>query len=101
MNPQNFTAESHTTIHTLPLQWLPIPSNGLPGILLGYRVWYKPVSTADSDIEEAVIKEIRISADKTSIILTDLDIFTRYRVEISGYTVKGDGPLSITFGGNI
>ncbi|XP_031558188.1 protein sidekick-2-like, partial [Actinia tenebrosa] len=98
MSPGNFTAENYTTTSSLPVLWQPIPPHGLPGILLGYRLYYTPVSTGEYDIEEGETKEIRIPADKTQFVLSGLDIYTKYRVEISGFTVKGDGPLSITFG---
>lgn len=99
LNPQNLRAENHTSIDTLPIAWKEIPRGGLPGILLGYRLLYTPVSTGDVEIEEGETKEIFIPPDQTSVVLKNLEIFTKYQVSISGHTTKGDGPFTITFGG--
>lgn len=57
------------------------------------------MSTGDVDIDEGVTKELIVPPHQTKIELTGLDIYTRYRIEISGNTIKGYGPQAITFGG--
>ncbi|XP_048582741.1 uncharacterized protein LOC5513116 isoform X3 [Nematostella vectensis] len=97
--PQNLTTDNFTSTSSLPVSWDPIPSHCVPGILLGYRVRYKPVSTGDVIIKSKVpVSEVEVGPSTQSVTLTGLDIYTQYRIEVAGFTIKGDGPFATTFG---
>ncbi|XP_048583941.1 uncharacterized protein LOC5510390 isoform X2 [Nematostella vectensis] len=97
--PQQLLAENHSTPHSIPLKWQPIPAHCVQGILLGYRVRYKPVSAGDTTITKKTIEGERVVGDsELSVVLQNLDVFTRYRIEVVGFTERGEGPAAITFG---
>ncbi|XP_048577863.1 uncharacterized protein LOC5514077 isoform X2 [Nematostella vectensis] len=97
--PQQFQAENYTSTSTLPVHWDPVPSYCVPGILRGYRVRYQPVSTGDVTIKKNVATmEVVVGPTEQSVVLRNLEIYTRYRIQVAGFTVKGDGPFANTFG---
>ena len=98
--PLHVQAENWWTTHTIPLKWSPIPSYLLNGILTGYRIRYQAIEMGLVPYKE-VPKEVIIPAENTSTVLTGLEKFALYRIEMTGFTIKGDGPSEVIFAGNL
>ena len=46
-------------------------------------------------------KEVIIPAENISTVLTGLENFALYRIEMTGFTIKGDGPSKVIFAGDL
>ena len=90
--PNNINAESHVTLTTVPVIWQPIDPNGIHGVLLGYKIRYQAVAIGQEPVKDQQILEKTVTASTLSLELTNLEIFTLYRVDVLGYTIMGDGP---------
>ena len=99
VSPLHLQAESWWTTHTIPVKWSPIPNHLLNGILTGYRIRFQAIKMGLVPYEEKP-KEVLIPAENISTVLTGLKNFARYRIEMTGLTVKGDGPSEVIFAGN-
>ena len=44
--------------------------------------------------------EVTVPAESVSTVLTGLESFAVYRIELTGLTVKGDGPSQVITAGN-
>ncbi|XP_074628437.1 uncharacterized protein LOC141886246 isoform X3 [Acropora palmata] len=80
------------TSTTVQVKWSPIPQNLVHGILLGYHIHLKNVNPAGFGVVSPDIQSV--GATSTSFLMQGLLKFTEYTIQVSGYTVKGDGPLS-------
>ena len=80
------------TSTTVQVQWSPIPQNLVHGILRGYHIHLKNVNPAGFGDVSPNIQSVGES--NTSFLIQGLLKFTAYTIQVSGYTVKGDGPLS-------
>lgn len=74
------------------VQWSPIPEQFIHGILLGYHINFTYLDPAGSGHVMAGVHAT--GASNTSILIHGLLKFTNYSVQVSGFTVKGDGLLS-------
>ena len=90
--PNNINAESHVTLTTVPVTWQPIDPNGIHGVLLGYKIRYQAVAIGQELVKDQPIIEKTVTVSTLSLVLTNLEIFTLYRVDVLGYTIMGDGP---------
>lgn len=90
--PNNINAESHVTLTTVPVTWQPIDPNGIHGVLLGYKIRHQAVAIGQEPVKDQPIIEKTVTASTLSLVLTNLEIFTLYRVDVLGYTIMGDGP---------
>ena len=45
-------------------------------------------------------REVTVPAESVSTVLTGLESFAVYRIELTGLTVKGDGPSEVITAGN-
>lgn len=97
--PPRLKAESFTSPTNLPITWESFPVGVIPGVLTGYQLWYTPTARGDDDIEEGQRKTIQIAADQRRVVLENLEINTKYKIELAARTKKGLGPSSFTFGG--
>ena len=81
----------NTSSSSLLIAWKPIPPQLVHGILLGYHVAYNirdmKNTTSARGVQEA-------NASTPSVLIQGLRKFTPYRVEVSGFTLKGAGPYS-------
>ena len=68
-------------------------------MLLGYKIRYQAVAVGEEPVEDQPIIEERVAASSLSFVLKNLEIFTLYRVDVVGYTIKGDGPPATDFAG--
>ena len=85
----NATNKSSTAID---VEWSPISKRFIPGILLGYHIHY---TNLDPEGFGDVSKGVRpTGVGSTSTQIEGLLKFTNYSIKVSGFTVKGDGPMS-------
>lgn len=81
---------ARNTSHTsLLVEWSDIPGDFVHGILLGFRVlfWRSNESRATHEIRKT-------GPDKSSVHLKDLWIYTKYKIQILGFTAAGTGAVS-------
>lgn len=79
------------------VEWNPIPDKFyVHGILRGYKVFYKAIAIANEDLEEELeTNQVTVpSSNLFEFVLENLNAFTRYRIEVLAFTVKGDGVKS-------
>ena len=82
--------KARNTSHTsLLVEWSYIPSDSIHGILLGYRVLFWR-----SNESRETYATRNISSDKSSVHLKDLWIYTKYKIQILGFTAAGAGAVS-------
>eukprot|EP00118_Oscarella_pearsei_P002855 m.11939 g.11939 ORF g.11939 m.11939 type:complete len:2352 (+) comp23692_c0_seq4:198-7253(+) len=81
--PLNITALALSP-NNLTIQWSPLLSSDIPGVLIGYNVFYK----AENHQENHIV----LDANQTTILLTDLVPFTNYSVSVAARTGGGIGP---------
>jgi len=87
--PQDVVGESYSH-DTLLIQWLPPPSEQQHGPIVGYKVLYveniKDKTSADAD--SMVVR------DTTQARLSNLQIYTEYKIWVLAFTSAGDSPMS-------
>jgi len=89
--PSDVYANNRSSTATY-VEWPPIPKHFIHGILLGYHITY---TNMDPDGFGDVSTGVHATgAGSTSTVIQGLLKFTNYRIQVSGFTVKGDGPLS-------
>ena len=69
------------------VQWDEVPANERNGIIKGYNVTYKNLT---SEVE----KTQTVDAPTRQVNLTGLNEFTKYDITVLAFTVKGGGPPS-------
>lgn len=79
-------AISHDTIS---VQWKPPPSEHQHGPILGYKVLYLE---SESQKTEADAHSVKVT--DTRARLTNLEIWTEYKIWVLAFTSAGDSPLS-------
>lgn len=72
------------------LSWLPISSSQVPGRLLGYRIRYRLYFE-----NTTVAKDIDVDQYTQNRMIYNLKPFSFYWLEISGFTIAGEGPKSL------
>ena len=104
--------EPPTTIETWPSQpdsinvyWSPIPESHRNGIILGYRVFYKPIDEpqrrydrAPRSLNQFAIygglpgeKMVEVNSSANSVEIKDLKDYSWYEVRVGAFTSKGFG----------
>ena len=91
---------SHWSSTEIPVSWQPItPSYYVHGVLRGYRIKYKPVRDTIKTIN-ATFKWEKIGPDKLEYLITGLQPFTTYAIQVLAFTAVGNGAESEeSFGG--
>ncbi len=76
--------------------WDPLPYEFWHGIPLGYLVIASTISIGGVDIEPSkrIKHAVRVGADVHKFAFVNMKPYYTYSVQISAYTIKGDGPLS-------
>lgn len=97
--PQSITTESHVTLTTIPVAWKPIVPDHINGILLGYKIRYQAVEIGEESVEDKPIREQIVNSSTLSLVLTNLEIFILYRIDVVGFTIMGDGPPATDYAG--
>lgn len=100
--PENVYAANKTTPTMIPVSWRPIANHFfVHGILRGYTVTYQAVRNPNKEIEEKP-KHVIVGRNTLSVELHGLSSFTIYSIEVSAFTVKGNGtPSQVIFGGEM
>ncbi|KAL9950402.1 hypothetical protein ACROYT_G042890 [Oculina patagonica] len=86
--PTNFTGHN-TSSTSLVIKWDQIPQEFIPGILLGYKIFYRRASEPSIPYETLTLPPKTLSKE-----LTGLWTYTEYCVRVAGFTRKGDGNLT-------
>ena len=73
---------------SLLVAWGQLPEDQVNGILLGYKVTYSKYGEIDA-------RKQNVSTMLNSIIISGLDKFTVYQVNVSAFTRVGNGPEAI------
>lgn len=82
--PKNLRAHN-TSSTSLLVAWTLLPVNQVNGILLGYKVTYKKHG-------KIFAREQNFNTTLNFTILTGLEKFTVYDVNVSAFTLVGNGP---------
>ena len=100
--PEQVKATNKSTSTAIPVFWKPISNKYfVHGVLLGYRVLYRPISNPNKKIQEAE-KAVTVDANTLSVIITGLESFTVYSIRVTAYTIKGNGrPSPAIRAGNV
>ncbi|KAL9958642.1 hypothetical protein ACROYT_G035690 [Oculina patagonica] len=98
--PINVTAYNHTSTTSINVTWLPFDDEFILERMLGYRVSYRAVRIGDEDVEEWQVPTYNFTVRKTTLdaVIMGLDTYTRYQINVSGFSRRGDGPSAITNG---
>ena len=67
------------------VSWGPVPSEGRNGIIIGYGLFYAKHDASRPDWKNQTCNNTYWCA------ITNLDVYTRYDIEVTGLTVKGFG----------
>ncbi|KAK3728134.1 hypothetical protein QZH41_019448, partial [Actinostola sp. cb2023] len=94
--PANSIKPARFAVDSIPLKWAPVSEQEANGVVLGYRVAYQLVALGEEPIEDSPVHVLRVSG--TAVNLTGLHIYGQYRIAISAYTERGDGPEMILVG---
>ncbi|XP_008421701.1 interleukin-31 receptor subunit alpha [Poecilia reticulata] len=89
--PANVTFHN-VTLNSAVLQWSQIPEEDLRGFLLGYIIYY----TEHHYQETSTAHNITVDPGSTSFHMEALKSGTAYQVQISGFTLAGEGIRSIS-----
>ena len=73
--PQNLQAHSYVSDTFITLSW---PHVFMNGTRRGYRVNYRKVSDAGSEIKDSRIEAITFSGNTTEAIIPGLDVYSKY-----------------------
>ena len=93
--PPNIRLQNYLSTTTLHVHWDAINSDQANGILLGYKITYELYKKAAEEVGAAKVTVIK-TVDKFTLglLMTDLESFATYKVTATGYTQRGDGPIS-------
>lgn len=91
LKPPPFVSAEKSSSRNVSVQWSAIPHQDIPGYLQGYHIYYSP---ADN---QTVYRTLSVGSFETSAQLAALDKYTMYKIHVSGFTVKGDGPIAETY----
>lgn len=89
--PENVNAKNYTSINSLLVTWDSIPSASRNGVILGYKVFYRPVLVSREQPTVTSSFMVIVGASDQQALLTKLDSFTVYEIEVLGFNVVGDG----------
>ena len=77
---------SHTSLF---VQWDEIPPDFIHGVLLGYRVLFWRYNESRDTYETK-----QLSTNERSVHLRNLWIYTKYKIQVLGFTAVGEGAIS-------
>ena len=84
------SVHAHNTSSTsLSVSWGPVPAGYVHGVLLGFKVLYQ-----ESNAGNNTWLENTVDARIMSFAITNLTKFTKYNIQVLGFTIKGDGKPS-------
>ena len=68
-----------------------MPWNYRHGFIVGYTVYYRPISEAEEPLPYSKPKRIDVGPQVLELTIHNLSSFTEYAIEVLAQTVKGDG----------
>ena len=81
------------------MKWLPLPPSNEFGVLSGYRVRYRLTKTGDEITTGQPMKEFSVDSNTNHVLLEKLEMYGTYSIWVSAFTLNGNGPESMTYGG--
>lgn len=95
------TCYNYTSTTSVNVTWLPFDDLYILERMLGYRVSYRAVRIGDENVEKGEAPTYNLTVRKTTltIVIEGLESYTRYQINVSGFSRRGDGPSAITEGG--
>ena len=85
--PPEIIQAYNTSDRSIFVQWTP-PPRPVPGIIRGYRIFYKNLNLSLGPVEET-----SVDANTLSYEITQLEPYSEYKIKILAFTVA-DGPKS-------
>ena len=84
------SVKARNTSHTsLFVEWNEIPRDFIHGVLLGYRVLFWRSNESRDTYETR-----QIGPNDHAVHLRDLWIYTKYKIQVLGFTAAGEGSIS-------
>ena len=71
--------------------WGPVPDGFVHGILRGYRIYFKKAREMGRTATSAT-RVIAVGPNEYQATITLLNNFAMYTLEITAFTIKGEGP---------
>ena len=95
------TSYNYTSTNSINVTWLPFDDLFILERMLGYRVSYRAVRIGDENVEKGEAPTHNFTVRKTTltVVIEGLESYTRYQINVSGFSRQGDGPSAITEGG--
>ena len=95
------TSYNYTSTTSINVTWLPFDDLFILERMLGYRVSYRAVRIGDENVgkEEAPTYNLTVRKTTLTVVIEGLESYTRYQINVSGFSRRGDGPSAITEGG--
>ena len=95
------TSYNYTSTTSINVTWLPFDDLFILERMLGYRVSYRAVRIGDENVEKEEAPTYNLTVRKTTltVVIEGLESYTRYQINVSGFSRRGDGPSAITVGG--
>ncbi|KAJ7378572.1 hypothetical protein OS493_022560 [Desmophyllum pertusum] len=90
--PGKLTTYSRISPHSIRVSWKPVLPKFMNGILISYRVTYKRVRIGDVIKEYEPVKKAIVGPLETTVMLANLEPYSKYEITIAAKTVKGFGP---------
>lgn len=88
LTPSSVTAQAINSSSVL-VSWGPVPGEGRNGLIIGYSVFVTRQDASRPDWKEQTCNNMSWCE------ITDLDMYTRYYINVTGMTVKGIGPPAV------
>ena len=99
--PPNTTVHDHYSATEMLITWGAIPKDLENGYLLGYRLFYKRYQEAGLDLVGEEFVDVILDRFTLQYKMTGLQSYAKYEIYIYGYSIAGDGPTLIIYGGKI
>lgn len=87
--PGNVTAYN-TSKESIRVEWTRPAQDTIPGYLIGYEVSYTP-ALAMSAPNVSFTRRVMLCACNTSVVLTNLSVYTLYNITVAAFTKVGIG----------
>ena len=91
-------AVNYTTLETIPISWEPIRDKVISELLIGYRVSYQLLTIGGEPVDRPRMS-FTTRKETLESVITGLEPFGYYQIDVTGVTRKGDTFPGITFGG--
>ena len=76
------------------LNWKPIEKSAANGEVLGYQIEYQQIEANDDPVLKSTPTHLDVLEPNRSVVVKELDRFSKYRIRISAFTEAGFGVWS-------